>query len=170
MTEPTPISGKEPPPSPPPANLERRQFIWLTVGWMASLSALLAICFAGIRSLIPNVLFEPSRLFKAGYPGDYPDGAYTFIEEVRIFIVRRDNQFKAVNAVCPHLGCTVNNVYGEYPFLCPCHGSHFDNLGTAVTGPSPRGLIWHHVSLSKDGRLVIDLDQEVNPDTVLVCS
>ncbi|HSH09755.1 MAG TPA: Rieske 2Fe-2S domain-containing protein [Oceanipulchritudo sp.] len=137
---------------------------------MASISAIVAVGFAGIRSLIPNVLFEPSRLFKAGHPRDYPDGASTFIEEVRIYIVRRNNQFKAVSAVCPHLGCTVNNVHGEYPFLCPCHGSHFDNQGAVVNGPSPRGLIWLHVSLSKDGRLVVDLDQEVNPDTVYVYS
>ena len=150
------------------ASSQRRRFLWLSLGWFASLFALVASGFAGVRSLIPNVLFEPSRRFKAGLPDDYQDGTFTFIEEVRLFVSRKGNSYRAVSAVCPHLGCTVNLVAAEYPFLCPCHGSHFDANGTVVDGPSPRGLAWHLVSLSKDGRLVIDLDREVNHDRFLI--
>lgn len=123
---------------------------------------------ATVRTLIPNVLFEPGRRFKAGRPEDYPDGAVTFIDEVRLLIVRRGNTFRAASAVCPHLGCTVNVVAGEHPFVCPCHGSHFDQDGAVIDGPSPRGLTWHLVSLSKDGRLVVDLDRSVGAGTQLV--
>ena len=167
--------GHAPPDTPattrvtPPGNgTSRRGFIWLTLGWLASLFALAASAFATVRSLVPNVLFEPSRRFKAGKPADYPDDTATFIEEVRLFVVRKGNTCRAMSGICPHLGCTVNSVAGKYPFLCPCHGSHFDQNGAVVSGPSPRGLTWHWVSLSKDGRLVIDLDQAVTHDKNLV--
>lgn len=167
--------GHSPPATPattrmtsPGNGASRRDFMWLTLGWLASLFALGASGFATVRSLIPNVLFEPSRRFKAGRPGDYPDDTATFIEEVRLFIVRKGNTYRVMSGICPHLGCTVNTVVGKDPFLCPCHGSYFDKNGEVVSGPSPRGLTWHLVSLSKDGRLVIDMDQAVTPDKTLV--
>ena len=161
---PSPGSG-----APPQAgSADRRGFLWLSLGWGASLFTVAACGFASIRSLIPNVLFEPSRRYKAGKPEDCPDESSTFIEEVRLFIVRKGNSYRAVSAICPHLGCTVNPVVGEYPFLCPCHGSHFDKQGEAMSGPSPRGLTWHLVSLTKDGRLLIDMDRDVNHDKYLV--
>jgi cytochrome b6-f complex iron-sulfur subunit len=146
----------------------RRSFIWLTLGWLASLFALAASGFATVRSLVPNVLYEPSRRFKAGRPGDYPDDTVTFIEEVRLFIVRKGNTYRAVSAICPHLGCTVNFIPGKLPFVCPCHGSHFNSNGAVVSGPSPRGLTWYAVTLSKDGRLVINMDLAVSHDKNLV--
>ena len=146
----------------------RRSFIMLGFGWLASLFALAASGFATVRSLVPNVLYEPSRRFKAGKPTDYPDDTATFIEEVRLFVVRKGNTYRAMSGICPHLGCTVNAIPGKLPFLCPCHGSHFDNNGAVVSGPSPRGLTWHSVTLSKDGRLVIDMDLAVTHDKNLV--
>src|SRR5215470_7589789 len=90
----------------PPTGSSRRNFIWLSLGWLASLFALAASGFATVRSLVPNVLYEPSRRFKAGRPTDYPDDTATFIDEVRLFIVRKGNTYGAVSGICPHLGCT----------------------------------------------------------------
>lgn len=160
-----PATTRAPQPSNGPS---RRSFIMLTFGWLASLFALAASGFATVRSLVPNVLYEPSRRFKAGRPTDYPDDTATFIEEVRLFVVRKGNTYRAMSGICPHLGCTVNAVPGKLPFLCPCHGSHFDDNGAVVSGPSPRGLTWHAVTLSKDGRLVIDMDLAVTHDKNLV--
>ena len=54
-----------------PANdASRRDFIWLTLGWLTTAFALAASGFTTVRSLMPNVLYEPSRRYKAGRPAD----------------------------------------------------------------------------------------------------
>ncbi len=46
----------------------------------------------------------------------------------------------AIRPVCTHLGCTVNWDTDKNRFICPCHGSQFDNQGIAVKGPAKRPL------------------------------
>ena len=102
------------------------------------LGALRAGRFAGRRAarfLVPNVLYEPNRRFKALKPEDYPEGP-TFLPNLRVFLFREGKQFRAVSAVCTHLGCTVN-LAGK-GFHCPCHGSVFNQNGAVVSGPAPR--------------------------------
>lgn len=42
-----------------------------------------------------------------------------------------------INAVCTHLGCVVPWNAAENKFICPCHGSRYDNQGKVVRGPAP---------------------------------
>lgn len=49
-------------------------------------------------------------------------------------------RFTAVDAVCPHQGCTVTFVSPGEGFVCPCHGSFFDASGARLSGPAPSGL------------------------------
>lgn len=42
-----------------------------------------------------------------------------------------------INAVCTHLGCVVPFNTAENKFLCPCHGSQYNNQGKVVRGPAP---------------------------------
>lgn len=49
-----------------------------------------------------------------------------------------DPQWLVVVGICTHLGCVPNkNADG---WLCPCHGSVFDNSGRVLHGPAPRNL------------------------------
>jgi Rieske Fe-S protein len=61
----------------------------------------------------------------AGYP--YP-----------IIIVRLSGAYRAMSAICPHLGCTV--MPKTDGFRCPCHGSQFTLAGNVVLGPAQTGL------------------------------
>ncbi|KAJ0183773.1 hypothetical protein K1T71_000196 [Dendrolimus kikuchii] len=47
-----------------------------------------------------------------------------------------------VIGICTHLGCVPIPNSGDYPggFYCPCHGSHYDNVGRARKGPAPLNL------------------------------
>lgn len=42
-----------------------------------------------------------------------------------------------INAVCTHLGCVVPFNTAENKFICPCHGSQYNNQGRVVRGPAP---------------------------------
>jgi cytochrome b6-f complex iron-sulfur subunit len=149
----------------PKDQVERRSFIALALGWCSAIFALGASAAAAGRFLVPNVLYEPSTRFKALRPDDYPEGP-TFLPNLRVFVLRKGNSFRVVSAVCTHLGCTVNLVGNG--FHCPCHGSVFDASGVVRSGPAPAPLAWFLLTLSRDGRLVIDTSQSVKADKYLV--
>jgi cytochrome b6-f complex iron-sulfur subunit len=139
---------------------------WLeTAGLAAVLAALASPVYMLLRSLKPDVLYEPPKRFKAGLPAGFPEGA-TFLEDKRVYIVREQSAFFAISAVCTHLGCTVKlvNANGR-EFHCPCHGSKYRGDGTNYAGPAPRPLVWHELQVSPDdGQLVVDLGQTVGRD------
>jgi cytochrome b6-f complex iron-sulfur subunit len=145
--------------------LQRRTFLTLALGWCSALFALGASLAAAGRFLVPNVLYEPNRRFKAMKPEDYPEGP-TFLPNLRVFLFREGKRFRAVSAVCTHLGCTVN-LAGK-GFHCPCHGSVFTQEGAVVSGPAPAPLAWFELTLSRDGHLVIDTSQQSKADKYLV--
>ena len=147
--------------------MNRRDFFALSMGWGSALLALGATAAATARFMIPNVLYEADRHYRALKPDDYPDGA-TFLPDVRVFLLRKGNSFRAVSAVCTHLGCTVNLNANGKGFACPCHGSHFDEQAQVISGPAPRPLSWFLITLNRDGRLIIDTVSTVLPDKYLV--
>jgi cytochrome b6-f complex iron-sulfur subunit len=146
--------------------VSRRGFFQLTLGWLAGTLAVAASAAGAVRFLVPNVLFEPSLIFKAGKPDDYADGSVTFMEDERVFLVRKGNTFRCLSAICTHLGCTVNRA--DHGYHCPCHGSVFDDQGLVKSGPAPRGLAWFQVTLSKDNRLLVDKSVQVSAEKYLV--
>ena len=148
---------------------QRRDLLLLLGGWISTGGALVAGLAAGLRGLVPNVLFEPNLRFRAGRPDDYADGSVSFLEEIRVFLLRKGNAYRAVSAVCTHLGCTVNPMPGaKAGYHCPCHGSVFAQDGRVTSGPAPRGLPCFEVAQARDGRLVIDCGTTVPPDRYLV--
>ncbi len=133
--------------------------------------------YAFLRSLVPNVLYEPSRRFKIGSPEKFPEGA-TYLEDSRVFVLRTNRTFQAISAVCTHLGCTVKMVTLNQPrvveahgqrfeelreFHCPCHGSKYYGDGTNYAGPAPRPLARYYMEVTaEDGQLIVDASKPVN--------
>lgn len=161
-----------------PAPSTRRSLLE-KLGIGALLTSIAGISYAFVRSLVPNVLYEQAQRFKAGSLDSFPEGA-TFLEEHRVFVVREQNTFHAISAVCTHLGCTVKMVNLNQPktveingkatqiqreFHCPCHGSKYYGDGTNYAGPAPRSLAWHKLEVAPDdGALIVDLSQPVKKD------
>lgn len=149
------------------------------IGLGALLASVVGAGTAMVRSLVPNVLYEPSQRFKAGLPEQFPEGA-TFLEDQRVFIFHEQKTFYAISAVCQHLGCTVKLVSLNQPktvsadgrpleehreFHCPCHGSKYYGNGVNYAGPAPRPLTCYRLAVSPDdGQLIVDLSEPVNRD------
>ena len=80
------------------------------------------------------------------------------------FIVLRDEQgFWALTAVCTHQQCTVN--VGETNLPCPCHGSVYDLDGQVVNGPASQPLSNLLVTINDTGAVFVDTTQSVSVGT-----
>ncbi|XP_071725867.1 uncharacterized protein [Rutidosis leptorrhynchoides] len=55
-----------------------------------------------------------------------------------------------INAVCTHLGCIVPWNTVKKKFMCPCHGSQYDNDGRVLSGPASLPLELAHVDIDDD--------------------
>jgi cytochrome b6-f complex iron-sulfur subunit len=144
---------------------------------------ILASIWPYLRSLVPNVLYEPPRRFKIGNPSKFFQGV-TYIEDRRVFIFRDGNAFYSISGVCTHLGCTIKyspfrqekelevrklSFKSKGEFHCSCHGSKFYDEGTNFVGPAPKPLPWFRLEISpEDGQLMVNLSKEVNRDFRLV--
>jgi cytochrome b6-f complex iron-sulfur subunit len=58
-----------------------------------------------------------------------------------------------LNAVCTHLGCVVPWNASENKFICPCHGSQYNDQGKVVRGPAPLSLGLVHAAVNEDGKV-----------------
>jgi cytochrome b6-f complex iron-sulfur subunit len=60
-----------------------------------------------------------------------------------------------LNAVCTHLGCVVPWNAAENKFMCPCHGSQYNNEGKVVRGPAPLSLALVHADVTEEGKIAL---------------
>ena len=149
-----------------PEGMGRRRFFSI-VGWGSLLSSLAISIGAAVRFAFPNDLLEPDTRYKIGRPEDFPEGI-TFLPNRRLFVFKEKAGFRAMSAVCTHLGCTVKRFDrpDEHKPLehshCPCHGSIFDREGNVLKGPAPRPLESYQISLSPTGEMVVDQRKKVS--------
>lgn len=144
--------------------ISRREF--LTKGALGSFFVAMGSAMVGGVALPkPTVSPGPSRRYKLGTPEEFPVGTAVKMDKENLFLLRDDEGFYAITAVCTHLGCIIAKV--DDGFACPCHGSRFSADGRVVGGPAPRGLPWLKVSLTPDGCLMVDADVDVAPGTKL---
>ena len=160
----------------------RRSFLTKLSLWIGGIAAGGSV-FAAVRSLIPNVLYEPSKKIKVGTLDFIPEGV-TFFRDAKAFVFKQSaagkSKIHAVSAVCTHLGCIIQHTESEASksgirdkstvgFSCACHGSQFTIDGDVVKGPAPEPLPWLAVSLSPDdGQLVVDTGRILEPQRALL--
>jgi len=137
---------------PDPVNKMRRTIIWTAVG------GFLATCFMMfLRFFLPRTIFEPSTVFRVGYPTDFGFGVDTkFQQQYRVWVVRNAERLFVIYARCTHLGCTPDWKPGENKFKCPCHGSGYTSEGINFEGPAPRPMDRAHVEPDATGQIVVD--------------
>jgi cytochrome b6-f complex iron-sulfur subunit len=138
---------------------------WAGAAWTAFGAASGVGSVAMLRFMLPNVLFEPPQVFKAGkiedYEFDKPDERFKVEKKCWIVKLNKDwngkKQLAALDTTCTHLGCTPNVLFSELKIKCPCHGSGFRFNGINFEGPTPRPLERYKVSIDPiDGQIVVD--------------
>lgn len=67
-----------------------------------------------------------------------------------VLLQYKPGEYRALTAVCTHLGCIVKWVAAKDEFLCPCHGGRYAADGAVLAGPPPAPLKTYPVSVSGD--------------------
>jgi len=146
------------------AAITRRDFC-VAAGLAACAAAAAGTAVVLADFLRPRVLFEPPTAFSAGPPEAIEVGAVVTNVEQRVYVIRLAEGFRALSAVCTHLGCITRFQPDRNIIACPCHGSQFTLAGDVVAGPAPRPLRWLQISLSEKGELIVDTAVEVPAGT-----
>jgi menaquinol-cytochrome c reductase iron-sulfur subunit len=155
-----------------------RRSVLVRLGTAAGAAALAVQGGIVLRSLVANVSYDTPSRVKIGLPGSFPEGL-TLVPDARVFVSRHGKRFRAMSAVCTHLGCTVRveaslkadpsdpdtrRATQVFQLACPCHGSRYQEDGSNISGPAPRPLPAYRLALAPDdGQLMADLDDEVGP-------
>jgi cytochrome b6-f complex iron-sulfur subunit len=153
------VASKPPAPGPlvqtapdPPVNKFRRRIVW---GVLASFTGVLGLSI--LRFFLPRAIFEPSSIFRIGFPGDYALGVDTkWQQQYRIWVVRNSERLFVIYARCTHLGCTPDWKASENKFKCPCHGSGYDSEGVNFEGPAPRPMDRAEVKIDAEGQVIVN--------------
>jgi Rieske Fe-S protein len=145
----------------------RRRFLT----WMAR-GSLAAIVVAATGQVVRFLSFQPpdsaSTIIPVGQPGNYLRSSLVYVADGRVYIGRDRSGLYALDAVCTHLGCLVQQKE-EGGFVCPCHESHFDVDGQPESGPASQPLRYLQLSLDQEsGQLLVDRAQPVEPVVRLV--
>ncbi len=138
-----------------PSEFDRRAFFTKIGLGSLGIAAAGTIVFL-YEYLSPNVLYEPSAVVNAGKPESFALNSVTMDVNSGIFLVRADEGYFALNAVCTHLGCLTAWSQDMGIIACPCHGSKFKRTGEKIEGPAPRPLPWLKTWVSDEGDLMVD--------------
>jgi Rieske Fe-S protein len=69
------------------------------------------------------------------------DGYSQVVDRTVVYLVRTGNEdVRALQSTCTHLGCRTSYDRKTKRILCPCHGGVFDVHGNVIDGPPPTPL------------------------------
>lgn len=131
----------------------RRRF--LKVGWLVLLAASTLSFRPLTEYLASNEDSVQSPL--VSFKGNVPDnGIWENIPQTRVWVRREKSHYAAVLATCTHMGCEVKYYPSKKQWLCPCHGSVYDEEGRPIKGPAPRALARLEIQIKPDGTLLVN--------------
>jgi cytochrome b6-f complex iron-sulfur subunit len=90
------------------------------------------------------------KTVKAAAQNEIPIGGFKLVQGAGkpIIVVRSgETEYRALSAVCTHLGCLVQWRNAEKDIFCPCHGGRFDLEGKVLGGPPPHPLAPYPVTV-----------------------
>jgi Rieske Fe-S protein len=123
--------------------MKRRDFLdWLLGLAGTTLGAF--VLYPVIRYLVPPRIPEAAtRRVAAAKADELGPGSFKlfpFGSQPGILVRTANGEYRALSAVCTHLGCTVQYRAADRLIWCPCHNGVYDLEGRNVSGPPPRPL------------------------------
>ena len=128
-------------------NLNRRQFLYLTVGFAAGCES----ATDEHNQKVPRA----TRVVNAGPVNNYAkDGVYGGNSNQGFFVIRQGEKLFALSSFCTHRKCRLD-AESDQTFYCKCHGSTFDQTGHVTKEPATRDLPALVTSVSEPGELMV---------------
>jgi len=131
----------------------RRDFLNYVLGF-GFLGWLLAVLYPIYSYLKPPRAPEVDvSNLKLGKVEDFPkdSGKIFKMGNTPGLLIRLPNgKFRAFDAVCTHLSCTVQYKPDEKIIWCACHNGKYDLNGKNISGPPPAPLSPYNVSVKND--------------------
>ena len=135
----------------------RRRILNLLLGSGAA-ATLSAVFYPILRFVIPpNVVESSASSVVAATKSDLkPNEGKTFKFGTKpgILICTPTGEYRAFDAICTHLDCTVQYRADEKMIWCACHNGRYDLTGKNVSGPPPRPLEEYDVNARGDEIIV----------------
>jgi Rieske Fe-S protein len=140
---------------PTASRVGRRNFL---VGAITAIHATLGATIAfivGATTLAPSFSRREETWLRAasldGLPENQPvpvtlrvtrnDGYSQVVDRTVVYLVRTgEEDVRALQSTCTHLGCRTSYDRKSKRILCPCHGGMFDVNGNVIGGPPPAPL------------------------------
>jgi cytochrome b6-f complex iron-sulfur subunit len=139
----------------PDGSVSRRGFIkYALLGFSGIATA------AGVLTPVIAYLWPPGKGAAAAGGGpvavaateDLPPGTgqvYS-VNNKPVIVVSTPDGYKALSAVCTHLGCIVFWNEQRQVIACPCHEAYFGTNGAVISGPPPAPLEVYRVQVEGD--------------------
>jgi cytochrome b6-f complex iron-sulfur subunit len=106
--------------------------------------SLVTFVYPVLRYLVPpRVVDLGGDEVVAGKVGEIrPSGSKVFRFGTRpaLLLMTAEGEYRALSAVCTHLGCTVQYRNDLHEIWCACHNGLYDLNGRNMSGPPPRPL------------------------------
>jgi cytochrome b6-f complex iron-sulfur subunit len=135
----------------------RRRFLNWFLG--TSIGAMCASIIYPVARYIspPDVPEAQTSRAVAGRDGDlHPNEGkiFRFGDRPALLVRLEDGSYRAFEATCTHLNCTVQYRDDLKQIWCACHNGIYDLHGINVSGPPPRPLAEYQVNIS-GGEIVV---------------
>ena len=67
-----------------------------------------------------------------------------------VIVIHTPDGYRALSAVCTHLGCILLWNEQRAVIACPCHEAYFNTNGAVISGPPPAPLVEFRVQVEGD--------------------
>ncbi len=141
----------------PGTSTPRRNILNYMLG-TGTIATLGAIFYPIFRFMVPPKVIESSAssVVAARIAEIKPNEGriFKFGSKPGMLIQTPTGEYRAFNAICTHLDCTVQYRPDEKMIWCACHNGRYDLTGKNISGPPPRPLEEFRVNVRGDEIIV----------------